>query len=329
MIDTILVPLDGSELAARAIPSAAMLARSTAARIVLMHALTHQAPGSALDERAPTVSDLNLDAEALRADGVSVDTVVRPVRPVQATDVARAITVAADEQRAGLIVMSTHGRSGFGRWLYGSVTDSVLHQSPIPVLLIPEHAGQPLPTDRSLRILVPLDGSQFAEEAIGAAELLAGTTDAELLLLRVVEVPSYPLYGEGYAYIPYDPASELAEARRYLQGVIDRLQADGKRVTARAVIGQPSSMVAHIAQDEEVDIVTMATHGRGGLARLVLGSVATATVQRADVPVLLARPAAMRHVDEASHVALGVGGGARMASASTAQLATPTGVDGA
>src|SRR4051812_35490907 len=287
MLNTILVPVDGSDFAERAVPYAAGLARSAAARVVLMRVLPHRAPGSATDELGAVQAYLNLDAGAMRAGGLEVETIVRRVHPVHADDVARAITATAEEQGVSLIVMSTHGRSGLGRWLYGSVTDSVLRQTATPMLLVPSHAEQPQPTDRPIRLLVPLDGSELAEEAILTAESWAGATDAELVLLRVVEPPSYPLYGDGYAYIPFDPDVEVAEARQYLQEKVDRLRADGKRVTARAVVGQPSLMVARVAHDEGVDVIMMATHGRGGLARLVLGSVATATLQRADVPILL------------------------------------------
>jgi nucleotide-binding universal stress UspA family protein len=297
MLHTILVPLDGSELAAQALPYAAALAGSAGMKLVLMRALPLQESGKPVDDQEETPTDLTLAAAVLKTMGVSAETVVHRIQHGHASDIAEAISTVAAEQYAELIVMSTHGRSGLGRWLYGSATDSLLRRTSTPVLLVPPHAERPLPTDRPIRLLVTLDGSELAEEAIAAAELLAGTTDAEIYLLRVVEPPSYPLYGDGYSYIPYDPDIELAEARRYLQVEVDRLQAAGIRATARAVIGQPSSMVAQIARDEAADIVTMATHGRSGLARLVLGSVATATVQRVDVPVLLVRPAAMHHTE--------------------------------
>jgi nucleotide-binding universal stress UspA family protein len=235
--------------------------------------------------------------------------------------VARAITELADERRAELIVMSTHGRSGIGRWLYGSVADSVLRQSAIPVLLVPPHAERPLPTDRQLRLLVPLDGSELAEEAIETTERLAGSLNAELLLLSIVEPPPYPLYGDGYTYIPFDQDVELRSSRQYLQSQVDRLQARGIKVSARATTGSPSSIVAQVARDAEVDAVMMATHGRSGLARLVLGSVATAVLQQVNVPVLLVRPTAMRQpVSPPSDVQEAEAG----AAAPSTSSATPT-----
>jgi nucleotide-binding universal stress UspA family protein len=220
--------------------------------------------------------------------------------------------------------MSTHGRSGLNRWLNGSVTDSVLRQTSIPVLVVPPHAHRPLPTEQPIRLLVPLDGSPLAEEAIHAAERLAVDSEVEIVLLRVVEPPPYTLYGDGYAYVPYDPDAELAEVRRYLQVRVDRLQAAGRRATARAVVGQPSLMVARVAHDEEADIVMMATHGRGGLARLVLGSVSTATLQRAETPVLLVRPSAMRQARQAPHMGLEARDESPIAARPTAAPLNPT-----
>jgi nucleotide-binding universal stress UspA family protein len=173
------------------------------------------------------------------------------------------------------------------------VADEVLRHSQTPVLLVPPHGERAWPTDRPLRVLVPLDGSALAEEALTTAELVAGAFGAELMLLRVVEPPVYPLYGDGYAYIPFDEDAELADAERYLQTQALRLRAAGTTTRTRTAIGQPSTVLAAVARDEQADVIAMATHGRGGLARLVMGSVATGALQRATVPLLLTRPAAL------------------------------------
>ena len=333
MLSTMIVPLDGTDFAARVLTHAAVLARSSASKLVLMRVLPEHGPGSSTDAMEGARAALSLHAEALMAAGLPVDVFVRQARSIHpddmaraiadlarnvyADEVARAITDLADEQRAELLVLSIHGRSEFGKWLYGSVPDSVLQQSSIPVLLVPPHVERPLPTDRPLRLLVTLDGSELAEEAIEAAELLIGTSGAELVLLRVVDQPPYPLYGPGYAYVPWDEDAERASARQYLQAQVDRLQARGVKATAQLAIGNPAGVIGQVARDVEADIVVMATHGRSGLARLVLGSVATSVLQQADRPVLLVRPVAIRQADGSPDVAQRSEASAAMASAST------------
>jgi nucleotide-binding universal stress UspA family protein len=278
-----------------------------------MRVLPEHGPGSSVDAMEAARAALSLHADALTAAGLPVDVAVRRARPIHpddvtravaelarnvyADEVARAIADLANEQRAEVIVLSTHGRSGLGRWAYGSVPHSVLQQSSTPVLLLPPHAERPLPAERPLRLLVALDGSELAEQAIQAAELLVGARGTELALLRVVDKSPYPLYGPGYAFLPWDEDEERASARQYLQTQVDRLQARGIRATTQVAIGSPARVIGQVAGDTEADIVVMATHGRSGLSRLVLGSVATSVLERAETPVLLVRPVAMRLAD--------------------------------
>lgn len=297
MLDTILVPLDGSELARRALLDAMALARVTQARIVLMRAIPPRRPGSATDEKEAIEEELGAAGDDLRADGITIKTVVHRIFM---PDVARAICAAANDEQAGLIIMSTHGRGGPGRWVYGSVADSVLQQTDTPVMLVPLRSDHSWPTDRRPRVLIPLDGSGLAEEALRAAERLAEPLDASLDLLRVVEPPAYPLYGEAYAYIPYDEEAELSAARMYLQQHVERLQSAGRSASMRVLVGHPAALVAEAARSSGADCIVMATHGRSGLARLMLGSVATGTIQRATLPILLVRPGMVAFTDQGS-----------------------------
>ena len=123
--------------------------------------------------------------------------------------------------------------------IYGSVADRVLRSATVPVLLVPAHSSRAWPTDQPLSVLVPLDGSPLAEEALASAQLLSEAFAAHINLLRVVEPPAYPLYGDGYTYIPYDEETELAQARQYIDQQVSRLQAAGRHATGRVVVGQP------------------------------------------------------------------------------------------
>ena len=163
---TILVPLDGSELAQRAVPFARSIAGKDGRSLLLMRAVntlaapTYREGQSLLDE---ATAELDAYAATLAGGGVQIET-----RVVDApADVA--ILEAAAEDGIELIVMSTHGRGGLGRWIYGSVADAILRDSPVPVLIVPPHGLTKWPADTPLKILVPLDGSALAMAAIKPA----------------------------------------------------------------------------------------------------------------------------------------------------------------
>lgn len=289
MLSTIIVPLDGSALSERVLPYASALARASRARLVLFRALPLVPTDTPWEDARQARGSLETVAERVRSAGLEVTTIVHELSD---SDVAGAIVRIAAEERADLIAMSTHGRGGLGRWLYGSVADAVLRRSEVPVLLVSAAATHVWPADRALRILVPLDGSPLAEAALGPAVDLARSLRAELHLLQVVQPPSY-VYPESTAYLLYDPERDLAEARQYLDGVATRLRPEGVTVETQSTLGFPTTTIAEVAREQGMDLIVMATHGRTGLARLVLGSVATATLQQASVPVVFVRPAAL------------------------------------
>lgn len=293
MSKSILLPLDGSALADRARPYAVALARRTRGRIVLMEAVALQSrphePTSNRDVQIIDKADkflAGVEAE-LVADGIAAEHHELFDEPAQA------ILDAVVRYDIDLVVMATHGRSGVGRMIYGSVADRVLRSATVPVLLVPAHSSRAWPTDQPLSVLVPLDGSPLAEEALASAQLLSEAFAAHINLLRVVEPPAYPLYGDGYAYIPYDEESDLAEARAYVEDRAANLRAHGLQVSTTVLVGTAGRTIEAVAREEGIDVIAMATHGLGGLGRLVLGSVATDVLRRGIAPVLLTRPAAV------------------------------------
>jgi nucleotide-binding universal stress UspA family protein len=280
----VLVPLDGSALSAAALPYARAYARAGGHRVVLLHAVAvadaralhgpvalrvarARAGREAVDEAAA------LDAAAADLARAGVDAEVRIV----ADEPAAAIRDAAGGAVAA-IVMATHGRGGLGRWLYGSVADAVLRGVPAPVLLVPPTAPGQWPDDRVRRALVPLDGSAHAAAVLPYARAFARAFGAEVVLLRVVP-PGSP---------------EATAARRELGPPARALAAAGVEVHRSVRRGPVAPTIAAAARRLPADAVAMATHGRGGLARLVLGSVATGVLRLTDVPLLLVRPAGLR-----------------------------------
>jgi nucleotide-binding universal stress UspA family protein len=284
---TLLVPLDGSRLAEAALPYALGLAGATGARVLLLHV----APDALLP--LPKTLDLEATARAARRAAAGAPQGIAVETSVGCGDPALVIADVAAVRRVSLIVMTTHGRSGLGRRLYGSVAEGVLRRAPVPVLLVPGTYEQTWPDGRPRRILVPLDGSAYAEEALALAAQLGRATGAELRLLRVVELPLHH-YGAGYVAVGFDPTSRLVGAREHLQTVAERLRAGGLEVTVRADAGEPGQVIGEHARVTGTDLVVMATHGHTGLARLALGSVAAATLQRANRPTVLVRPEAVR-----------------------------------
>lgn len=294
MLRTILVPLDGSELADRALPFAASLARAAEARLVLVRALEFfELLGGQLTReqeklRRRVEADVVGQLVELHRGGVRAEAEVLDCGAVMAI---RHATVRWD---ADLIVGSTHGRGGLGRLLYGSVADELVRTSEKPVLLVTPSCGAGWPDDRVRRVLVPLDGSSLAETALQMAAELAGALGAPLLLVRIVEPAYYTYYQESAA----THERFLAEPRGYLEEIADRLRRDGLAVDESVAAKLPPWTVADVAHEHAADLVVMATHGRSGLSRLALGSTAAATIRQTTVPVVLVRPADRRVATE-------------------------------
>jgi|GEM_PF-63966 len=286
MYRVILVPLDGSPLAERALPQALVLAHLSEARIVLLQVIPPTDDGvtsEAEEEGFIRAGEAYLRELAKReAGGLEVETAIRGGEP------AMAILEEVKRRDVDLVVMSTHGRSGPGRWIYGSVADAVMRHSPVPVILVPA-SWQAIPhPDHPPRILVPLDGSTVAEEVLRPVGDLATAMGADLVLVRVVE--PHPTTYTGMDYLANDPTQELIGARAYLERVATDLKSTGRTVSIQEEFGFPVTTIQEQTLTQEVAMIAMATHGSGGITRLLLGSVATGLVQRAGVPVFLVRP---------------------------------------
>jgi nucleotide-binding universal stress UspA family protein len=294
MNQPILVALDGSALAEQALPLAEALAEATSSPLVLVCAsYVASVPGlDAADEQVRLIADaeryLRRTATRLRRRGIAVETSAPYGLPRQV------IVREARAQRAWLIAMATHGRGGLGRALYGSVADGVVRQSPVPVLLVRAwHAG-----DSRARllgagpILVPLDGSAHAEEALPVARGLAGALKTRVVLVRAIPPldPALTPDGMAVALFTQDRADAEREARGYLERVAATLADAGTGVETTARYGDPAEIIAAVAEEHGAALTILATHGRTGLDRLLIGSVAERFVRHGTTPVLLVRP---------------------------------------
>ena len=199
-------------------------------------------------------------------------------------EAAAKIVETAEAAGARYIALATHGRSGLKRWRLGSVADRVARTSPMPAVLYRPQPETPFPGTFT-RILAPLDGSEFSEIALAEAHPIALATGATIRLLRAVNVfvPLAPM-GSGMAF---DQANREAEthAARYLADAATRYA--GPPYESAVIVGSAGHIILEAA--ETADLIVMGTHGRGGLPRLALGSVADAVVRGAGKPVMLVR----------------------------------------
>lgn len=304
MKQPIVVPLDGSPLAEQALPFAEALAELSGSPLLLLCAsYVPSLPGlDVADEQVKAVTDaeiyLHRAASRLKKRGIAVETCA-PYGPPK-----KVIAREAAARKAWLIAMATHGRGGLDRVLYGSVTEGVVRQSPVPVLLVRAwHAGDS--KDRLLAsspILVPLDGSLHAEAALPVARYLASALHARLILAQAIQPLDPALTPDGMAASLFteDRPTAEREARAYLQHLADSLAEGGIAVDLAVRFGEPSEVVSTLAEERGVALTVLVTHGRTGLDRLLLGSVSERIVRHGATPVLLVRPGQEAHMPKLS-----------------------------
>lgn len=312
---TIVVPLDGSELAAQVLPYVRTLAPLLDARVHLLRVVPETLPGGSeswtqvlisvygvpeseavrRDRHDEVMEELHqqaqayLDAQAqtLRGAGIEVTSEVRTGSPAETI-----VEVAAAHIPGVLIAMATHGYSGLRRWALGSVADKVIHATDAPVMLV---RGQAQPVVRPpRRILTPLDGSGLSRQALPLASEIARAARAELILLRAV-VPMIEAYiGAPVLGRPLVENSETLNAlHEYaldeLKAEAASLRAEVPHVLTRAIIGYPAEVIIDEAREMDVDLIVMATHGYSGLRRWALGSVADKVLHATTTPLILVR----------------------------------------
>lgn len=300
MFRTLVVPLDGSAPAERALPYAIRLAQAGQSRLILTRAAIAPAPRS-LDgsewerDQAQAIAEaeeyLNLMAESVSGQVSAVDTVVPYGHPV-----GQILETAARVQADG-IVMATHGRTGFAHLLYGSVTEAILANSQLPVFVVyarPGEAAPPAFSPYNARVLVPQNFSDYDAPALQAALQIVGQR-GELILVTVIPPPERVQRDEAgrvLAYLDQEEESDRLQAHDQLSKIADGLR--DRRVPLRVKIdvrvGDPASGIAMAALDEGADAIVMATHGRTGLRRAVRGSVAGTVLRTGSTPVLLVHP---------------------------------------
>ena len=300
MYETILVPFDGSAFGDQALDLAAEIGRRANASLLLLHvagAIPAAEPGEAPEalveadrrRRERRQAELDAAAERLEDEGVSVI-------PRLETGRISDVLVATAAEEADLVVMATHGRGPLSRFWLGSVADALVRRCTVPLLLVrPREGGDGSPSDALEHLLLPLDGSELAESVLAPATALGGLFGARYTLLRVVRpvFPGVAGYEDAAPVIDPSLVEDLeAAAAEYLRELTSRLPDEMTDVDTRVVRGSSvPATVLDVAGEGGDSAIALASHGRGGIERALLGSTADKVVRGARGPVLVHRVA--------------------------------------
>lgn len=285
MYSKILVPLDGSPLAEQILPYVRSLAATDNIPVELLWVndveLAQWPPRSGKEYLRQTTAKYLAALKRIdfiEADGKPAEEIVRR----------------AGAEPGCLIAMATHGMSGMRRWLIGSVASKVAQMAQNPLLLVRPIENADLAAAIELKtIFVPLDGSGLAEKALPHAVALAEGLKLEVQLLRVFALPSDAyivadgVIGQGAARFR---EAMQKEADSYLEGKVETLRAEGlAKIIGTAMEGDPPNEIIDLAAKTAKSLIVMSTHGRSGIGRWLLGSVAEKIIQHSRAPVLLIR----------------------------------------
>lgn len=300
----ILCPIDFSDFSRRALDHAVAIAKWYESTLTLLHVpalvpvAVYPAGSGALPMAVLTLENRDTLRAAVQrfaeeevGTGIPIDVDIAEGSPALEI-LNKAETLAAD-----LVVMGTHGRSGFDRLLLGSITEKVLRKARCPVLTVPRRVPDAVPTQPVLfkRILCAVDFSDCSMQALNYAMSLAQGADSQLTVMHVIDMPP-------------DIAREIYETslatQRYLQEYITSVEAEARtrlndavpdRVRAHCTVdtvlttGKPYHEILRVAAEQKSDLLVIGIHGRGPIDRFVFGSTAQHLVRQATCPVLTLR----------------------------------------
>ncbi len=288
MARLIIVPLDGSSFAEIALATAFRIARAWNAEIevVTAHERTDEKSMEGVEEYLAGVVARIRDEVGLQVTSA-----------LAAGSAAEALEQHASSKEADLVVMTSHGRGPLSRIWLGSVTDQFIRRTSTPVLLVRPGEGEELDLSKEItfdRVLIPVDGSEGGDAILTPALALGKACDSDFVLLKVsgaTEALSSSFVSYAVRVNPKTLDDERKKAEVDLDARVERLITEGVAVTGEVVLdNSPSDGVLRFAAENDIDLIAMATHGRGGVARMVLGSVTDKVVRGATQSVLVCRP---------------------------------------
>jgi nucleotide-binding universal stress UspA family protein len=300
MYKKVMVPTDGSGFDRKAILVALRIADQCKAKVVLVRVLTTAAylgTGTA-SERTASVKGSRaeyraalseLDRLAAECGNISSAQISTALEEGPAADVLERY---ARRNEIDLIVISSQGRHGFARASLGSVTDSLIRGTTIPVLVVKPNASYLAPEASSgfRHIIVPLDGSGLAERILPCVVPLAKLEKAEITLLHVLTSSGDTYERSDGRGLPWWK-TRVARTNAYLSHRVSEIRLQGVAATIEVVVADkvPEAIIDYLRK-EGADLIAIATHGRGGLARVVRGSVADSVIRSATCSVLVFHP---------------------------------------
>jgi len=302
MFDEIVVPVDGSPFGELALPVALGIACKTGGEVRILTVITPLPPE--LTEGETEADDQGrLELGRKHAEDYQAELQKRVILSgcdvpischVETGSVVEALDEHAERVGADLLVMTTHGRGPLRRAWLGSVAEGLIRRTPCPVLALRPKDGETLTLEERefKHILVTLDGSSESREILPLAKNLAQAFGARLTLLRVIP-PHFPLASPFTSHSAYGFQSVEEEARASREVLMREaalLREEGLSVEVEVRTGaHPAEGILEFAKTAEVDLVAMATHGRGGVSRLILGSVVDKVIRGGSAPVLVHR----------------------------------------
>ena len=286
MLRKILVPLDISNTAEIVLPYVAEIAIKTNSSIILTSVL--ESGHKNMKELCPKylenlIDKLRSTATQYGSKNLSIMTEILSGNP------ANEIVDFAEASNVDLIVLSSHGDSGYGPWPLGSVTSKVITTTDRPVLIIRKPAEKHAIAQKHLigRILVPLDGSELGEAAVSLVQTLGTSLNSEITLFHSVRFMEYN---------SSEPRSSAQEQKQweapwmaYLDSVANSFNQKGLKVNKVIIKGIPADNIVHYAGTNDIDLIAMSSHGSSGIMRWIFGSVTEKVIHAGDTPVLVVR----------------------------------------
>ncbi len=306
MFNKILVPLDGSKLAEKALPWAEEMGIHFGSKITLLNAGTvedtpkHDEMQVYLNEVAAGMEQRMIKSGAIvPRSKYKISTVITGPSGL-INDTAGQILNFADKKDMNMIIMATHGRTGFTRWVLGDTANKVARAFSCPILLI--RAKTEIQEGFHLRkILAPLDGSKESEVTLPYIEAIAEKLKPEIKLLNVVELlyhvyayPSAAGYGgDGIVRVPFNEEEmkpHREAGRKYIDGISNKLREKGLNNSAEVRVGSAGEEILEAEKEIKPDLLIMSTYGHSGFGRFDHGSITDKVLHAGNTPILLVRP---------------------------------------